>query len=341
MADLKSNLDKIRRQFGESIVANLEPTPRPVPVVSTGVGALDLALGCGGFPRGRLTTLFGPESGGKTTLSLWSMGRVIADGGVGAFLDIEQGGSEAYLYACLEGAGIPVEKAVAEEKLVVLRPNTAEETATIAKTLLPIVDLMVLDSISAMVTQAELDAESGSVMVGISARFQTSEFKKINSALGTTGCALVVISQIRANISPFGSSETTTEPHILRHLASVRMRISKDKGVVKDSGRPVIQAAKVSIHKNKVGLPWGEAGFDIILGQGISPYRDAFELGVELGVIRRAGSVYRYPPDDYKMNVSGVRAGVRELTQNQELLEEIQAANEKRLAELRGAVPVG
>ncbi|MHC4542898.1 MAG: hypothetical protein ACYSYL_00025 [Planctomycetota bacterium] len=328
MATLKADLDKIRRKFGDQIIADLKAEPEPVAVVSTGLGALDHALQCGGFPRSRITTLYGPESGGKTTLSLWALGRLIGDGGVGAYFDIEQGGSEAYLYACLENAGIPVAEALDKGQLIVVRPDTAEDAMTVAHALVPHVDLMILDSISVMLTKTEIEAEPGSVLVGVAARFQTAEFKKLSAELGTTDCALVVVSHIRARISPFGSSETTTEPNALRHLAAVRVRVAKDKGAVKEDGVAVIQPAKASVRKNKVGMPHGQIGFDIILGHGISPYRDALELGVALGTIERAGSTYRYPPGEkYKLRASGIRTAVRKITDSPELFEEIQSAN--------------
>lgn len=333
--ELQKTLSKIAKEFGDGIVATLDKEPTPVPMVSTGVRALDLIIGrgtvsgVGGFPRSRITTLYGPESGGKSTLCLWSVGRLIANGGTAVYIDVEQGGSEEYVFSCLSGAGAPVEQAIEENRLVILRPETAEATMKAAKALAKHADLMVIDSISMMMSSAELDADEGKQMIGMKARFQTTEFNKLNPILGTTGCALVVVSHIRVAITTWGSHETTTEPNALRHMASLRIRVAKDKTVIKRDGKPFAQTAKAEIKKNKVGSPGGEIGFDIVYGVGIDATRDVFEAAVETGLIERAGSVYRFPSGSEKsdalMSVGGERNAIEFLQEHPEIAKQIES----------------
>jgi len=317
MGELQKTLDAIAKEFGDEIVAKLDREPAPVPMVSTGIRVLDMAVakgtasGIGGFPRSRITTVYGPESGGKSTICLWSLGRLIASGGTGVYVDVEQGGSEEYVFSCLAGAGAPVEDAIEENRLVILRPTTAEAAMMSAKALAKHTDLMVIDSISMMMSQAELDSSEGKMMMGFKARFQTMEFNKLSSILGGTSCALVVVSHVRAAITSFGSYETTTEPNALRHMASVRIRVAKDKAVIKRDGEPFAQTAKAEIKKNKVGSPGAEVGFDIVYGYGIDATRDVFEAGVESKVIRRGGSTYYYPADAKDDSLIMKRTGAR------------------------------
>jgi recombination protein RecA len=330
MSDISKVLKKLSNKYSADFIAKLDREPEPVEVVSTGVRSIDRAVIVGGFPRGRITTLYGPESGGKTTLTLWSIGQLVANGGTGVYIDIEQGGSEQYVFDCIQGSGISVKDAVDSNKLILLRPETAEQAMDALKALIPHVDLAIVDSISAMLTQAEIAAEEGAHLVGVRARFQTGEFTKANRILNTTNCALVVISQERANISPYGSSTTTTEPKALRHLASVRIRVSKDGVALKRDGKPYAQPAKAKINKNKVAAPGGQAGFDIIYGHGVDMVRDTLDTAVAQQVVRSGGGMYYFPPEaeEYLLKVKGMRPAVRYLQDHKDVYVALQEATQ-------------
>jgi len=335
MTAIRDVLNKISKQFEDDIVAKLDREQVSVPMVSTGVRALDRAIaygtvsGIGGFPRGCVTTLFGPESGGKSTMGLWSIGKLIAAGGTGVYIDVEQGGSEEYVFACLAEAGAPIEEAIEEDRLVILRPHTAEAVMVAAKALVPHADLMFIDSISVMMSQAELDAAEGKLQMGLKARFQTTEFNKLNAILGASNCALVIISQIRMAIATWGGYETTTEPNAVRHLASVRVRLSKDsKGMITRDGEPFAQAVSAEIKKNKFGAPGMTCGLDIVFGHGIDMTRDVLETAAMAGVIRRGGSTYYYPAEEggaYLMKESGYRSALEFLQENPEITKQIES----------------
>ena len=329
MSDLSKCLDDITKELGDTIVARIDRKPEPVDVVSTGVLSIDRALGIGGFPRQRITTLFGPESGGKTTLCLWSLGRLIAAGGKGVYVDLEQGGSEQYVFDCLSNAGVDVNRATDQDNpsLAILRPDRAEPAMEAIKALVKHVDMIVIDSISAMMTAAELAAKAGDQLVALRARLLTSEFNKLNSRLGSTNCSLVVISQIRANIGTMGGSEGTSEPNALKHLASVRLRVSKADTIVKKSGKPYMQPARIVVRKNKLGAPGASAAFDIIFGEGVDMVPDTLAVAEEEGVIRRGGSYYYYPADPditaWDMRVNTKAATIDFLRQNGDLHDQI------------------
>jgi recombination protein RecA len=324
-----SGIDKtlkiIADQFGNQIVAKLEKEPKPVESVSTGILSVDRILQVGGFPRQRLTTLFGPESGGKTTLALWSIGRALASGQKCVFIDIEQGGSEGYMFSCFANAGVEdVEKHIDNNSLVILRPGDLESAVESAKLLLPMMDLMVFDSISVMVPTALLDTEAGKMTIGLEARVLTTEFKKLNSMMGMYECAVVVISQVRTNIGGYGSPETTTEPKAVRHLASVRMRVSKDGQHRSEKGKPVAQPVKAKIHKNKVGIPFLQAEFEILFGRGVDAEMDALDTARKMGVLRMGGGLYTYPTEgEPLMKVKGKVSAVQFLRDNPEIYERL------------------
>lgn len=239
------------------------------------------------------------NSGGKTTLVLWTIGKALKAGLRCVFIDVEQGGSEEYFYSCFEHAGVTnIEAHINDNSLIVLRPETAEAALEAAKALIPITDFMVIDSISSLTPTVVLDTEAGRHTIGVDARFQTTEFKKVKSILGAHDCALVIISQVRTNIGGYGAPETTTEPKAVRHIASVRMRVSKDGGFRAEGGRPVAQPVKVDVKKNKVGIPHMKASFEIVFGQGVDAEKDTLDAAVEAGIMRSGGGHYRYPNSD-------------------------------------------
>lgn len=321
-------LATISSQFGDEIVAKLSAIPTPVGVVSTGVLSVDKALVVGGFPRQRITTIYGPESGGKTTLVLWTIGRALRKGMRCVFIDVEQGGSEEYFYSCFANAGVQdIEKHIDDNTLIVLRPDTAEGAIEAAKVLIPITDFMVIDSISSLTPQVVLDTEAGRATIGVDARFQTTEFKKIKSILGAHQCALVVISQVRTNIGGYGAPETTTEPKAIRHIASIRMRVSKDGKHRAEAGKPIAQPVKIDVKKNKVGIPHLTAEFEIILGMGVDAENDLLTIASDMGIVSKGGGYYRYPNSDkaadWVMDIRNKIAAAAWLRENPEVYEQI------------------
>lgn len=298
MTDLTATLKTIEKSWGDSIFAQVSKQPEPVSVVPTGILSMDRALSVGGIPRGRITTMFGPPDGGKTTLMLSIIGHTLQSGLSAAYFDTEQGGSEDYLFTCLESMGVTdVHRAVEEHQLVIVRPAPDQGGKAVMDVLQALVkancmDLIAIDSISEISPPGELDTEPGSYPIGLYARFLTAEFKKTNSYLGGGNTALLLSSQIRAKITTFGPTETTTEPNRLRHLAAIRVRVTKDGGAKKLKGVKVGQAIKLTIHKNKVGVPWREAKMDIMWGAGIDRYWDTLRCAHNIGVLDRRGGSY-------------------------------------------------
>lgn len=329
--NIQKTLDDLARQFGSDIIAKLGAEPVPVEIIPTGIISVDRALGIGGFPKGRITVMYGPESGGKTTLSLWAVGCVLNEGGTAVYLDVEQGGSEQYVYDCIRAAGVEdVATAVEEGRLIVSRPETAEAVTAVSKALIPFADILVIDSISSMATSSEQETEPGKYPIGMAARFLTAELKKIQPVLGASQCAMIAISQVRVKFSGWGGAiEGTTEPNALRHMASIRLRISKKGGPVTEpgTGKMLGQEVKITVKKNKLGVPGRTAEFMILFGQGVDIGADALDTAVKAGVVRKAGGWYSYPESgEPEWKIQGRIPAAQYLRDHSEAMEVIRAA---------------
>jgi len=284
MKALAAALGGIEKQFGKGAVMRLgeEAEPAPVQVVPTGSLGLDLALGVGGLPRGRVVEIFGPESSGKTTLALHAIAEVQRLGGVAAFVDAEHALDVGYA----RKLGVNL------SDLLVSQPDTGEQALEIAEQLVRsgAVDLIVVDSVAALVPKAEIEGEMGDAHMGLQARLMSQALRKLTAVVSRNQAMVVFINQIRMKIGVvFGNPETTTGGHALKFYSSVRLDIRRI-GAVKDGEQVVGSRTRVKVVKNKVAPPFREAEFDIRYGVGVDRFGEAVDLGVERGLVEKAGA---------------------------------------------------
>jgi recombination protein RecA len=275
----------IEKQFGKGAVMRLgeeEQAAQQVAVIPTGSVGLDLALGCGGYPRGRVVEVFGPESSGKTTLTLHAIAQVQAQGGCAAFIDAEHALDVAYA----KKLGVRV------EDLLISQPDTGEQALEIAETLVRsgAVDLVVIDSVAALVPKAEIEGEMGDQHMGLQARLMSQALRKLTAVVSRNGATVVFINQIRMKIGVvFGNPETTTGGNALKFYTSVRLEIRRI-GQLKDGDQVVGSRTRVKVVKNKLAPPFREAEFDILYGEGIARFHELLELGAERGLVDKSGA---------------------------------------------------
>jgi recombination protein RecA len=274
----------IEKQFGKGSIMRLGDgnEPAPVAVVPTGSVGLDLALGVGGLPRGRVVEIFGPESSGKTTLALHAIAEVQRQGGVAAFVDAEH--ALDVTYARRLGVSLP--------DLLISQPDTGEQALEISEQLVRsgACDLVVVDSVAALVPKAEIEGEMGDAHMGLQARLMSQALRKLTAVVSRNQSIVVFINQIRMKIGVvFGNPETTTGGHALKFYASVRLDIRRI-GQVKEGEAVVGSRTRVKVVKNKVAPPFREAEFDVRYGVGVDRYAEAVDLGVERGLVERAGT---------------------------------------------------
>jgi recombination protein RecA len=274
----------IEKQFGKGAVMPLggEAREQKVAVIPSGSVGLDRALGVGGYPRGRVVEVFGNESSGKTTLTLHAIAQVQAQGGVAAFIDAEHALDIHYA----RKLGVRV------EELLVSQPDTGEQALEITEQLVRsgAVDLIVVDSVAALVPRAEIEGEMGDAHMGVQARLMSQALRKLTGAVSRSGCCIIFINQIRMKIGVvFGNPETTTGGNALKFYSSVRMEIRRT-GNIKDGESVVGSRAKVKVVKNKVAPPFQETEFDLLYGTGIHRAGEALDLGVQMGLVEKSGS---------------------------------------------------
>jgi recombination protein RecA len=282
-----SAIGQIERQFGKGSIMKLGSRPIvDVPTISTGSLALDRALGIGGIPRGRVIEIFGPESSGKTTLALHAVAEAQKQGGIAAFVDAEH--ALDTVYARKLGVNC--------DELLVSQPDTGEQALEIADMLVRsgAIDILVIDSVAALVPRAEIEGEMGDAHMGLQARLMSQALRKLTGTIGKTNTAVVFINQIRMKIGVmFGNPETTTGGNALKFYASVRMDIRRT-GAIKDGQEVIGNRTKVRVVKNKMAPPFKEAEFDIMYGEGISQTGDLLDMGVATEVIDKSGAWYSF-----------------------------------------------
>lgn len=284
---VETALTQIERQFGKGSIMKLGSRPIiDVPVIPTGSLALDKALGVGGLPRGRVIEIFGPESSGKTTLALHAVAEAQRQGGIAAFIDAEHALDTAYA----KKLGVNC------DELLVSQPDTGEQALEISDMLLRsgAIDVIVIDSVAALVPRAEIEGEMGDAHMGLQARLMSQALRKLTGTIGKTMTAMIFINQIRMKIGVvFGNPETTTGGNALKFYASVRLDIRR-MASIKEGQDVVGNRTKVRVVKNKMAPPFKEAEFDIMYGEGISRTGDLLDLGAEINIIEKSGSWYSY-----------------------------------------------
>lgn len=287
---LESALAQIDRQFGKGSVMRLGSDERPpVPVISTGSIALDVALGIGGVPKGRIIEIYGPESSGKTTLTLHAIANAQAAGGIAAFIDAEHALDPEYAKAL----GVDI------DQLLVSQPDTGEQALEIADMLVRSgsVDLVVIDSVAALVPRAEIEGDMGDSHVGLQARLMSQALRKLTGGLNQTGTTMIFINQLREKIGVFfGSPETTSGGKALKFYASVRLDIRRIE-TLKEGTDAVGNRTRVKVVKNKMAPPFKQAEFDILYGTGISREGSLIDFGVEHDIVKKSGAWYTYEGD--------------------------------------------
>ena len=322
---LEAALLQIERQFGKGSIMRLgEETRVPVEVIPTGSIALDVALGIGGYPRGRVVEIYGPESSGKTTVALHAIANAQKQGGIAAFIDAEHALDPEYA----QKLGVDT------EALLVSQPDTGEQALEIMDMLIRsgAIDIVVIDSVAALVPKAEIEGEMGDSHVGLQARLMSQALRKIAGALNQTKTTAIFINQLREKVGVmFGSPETTSGGKALKFYASVRMDIRRIE-TLKDGTEAVGNRTRIKVVKNKMAPPFKTAEFDILYGVGISKEGSLIDLGVEQGIVRKAGAWYTYEGDQLGQGKENARNFLRD---NVDISNEI----EKKIKEKLGVGP--
>ncbi len=314
---LASALGQIERQFGKGAVMRLGDSTalRDIDIISTGSLNIDIALGIGGLPKGRVVEIYGPESSGKTTLTLHVIAECQKHGGTAAFVDAEHALDPNY--AAKLGVDI--------DNLLISQPDTGEQALEITDMLVRsgAVDIVVIDSVAALTPKAEIEGDMGDSHMGLQARLMSQALRKLTGNIKRSNTMVVFINQIRMKIGVmFGSPETTTGGNALKFYASVRLDIRRI-GAIKKGDEVIGNSTRVKVVKNKVAPPFKQAEFEILYGEGISREGELIELGVELGLVKKAGSWYSYKDEKIGQGKDNVRGFLKE---NPAIAEEIEKA---------------
>ncbi|MEA5071009.1 MAG: recombinase RecA [Petrimonas sp.] len=311
---LRAAMDKIEKTYGKGAIMKMgEEKVEEVSVISTGSIGLNAALGVGGYPRGRVIEIYGPESSGKTTLAIHAIAEAQKAGGVAAFIDAEHAFDRFYA----EKLGVDT------DNLLISQPSSGEEALEIAEQLIrsSAVDIVVIDSVAALTPKKEIEGDMGDSNVGLQARLMSQALRKLTSTIGKTNTTCVFINQLREKIGVmFGNPETTTGGNALKFYASVRLDIRRI-GQLKDGDEVHGSQTRVKVVKNKVAPPFRKAEFDIMYGEGISREGEIVDLGAELNVIKKSGSWYSYNDSKLAQGRDATKAVIKD---NPELADELE-----------------
>ena len=321
---LKLTLEKLDKEYGKGTVMRLgDKSVVNVEAIPSGSLSLDLALGVGGYPRGRVIEIFGPESSGKTTLTIHAIAEAQKQGGIAAFIDAEHAFDRFYA----EKLGVDV------ANLLISQPDSGEQALEIADHLIRsgAVDILVIDSVAALVPKSELEGEMGDSKMGLQARLMSQAMRKLTGTIGRTGCCCIFINQLREKIGVmFGNPETTTGGNALKFYASIRLDIRRQGSPLKDKeGNMMGNNVKVKVVKNKVAPPFRVANFDIMYGEGISKTGEIVDLGVDLEIIQKSGSWFAYGGSKI---AQGRDAAKQFMADNPEVADEIETKIREKVA---------
>jgi len=329
---LQSTIDKLEKTYGKGTVMKLsDEKVVDIPAISTGSLSLDIALGIGGLPKGRVIEVYGPESSGKTTLSLQCIAEAQKQGGMAAFIDAEHAFDKSYA----EKLGIDT------ENLYIAQPDNGEQALEIAEHLIRsnAIDIIVIDSVAALVPKGELEGEMGDSKMGLQARLMSQALRKLTGTINKTGCICIFINQLREKIGVvFGNPETTTGGNALKFYASVRIDIRRVSTIKDADGNSVGNRTRVKVVKNKVAPPFKVVEFDILYGEGISKIGEIIDLGVELGIIQKSGSWFSYEGNKLAQGREAVKTLLKDNpelaeTLERQIREKIQHSNSSTLVE--------
>jgi recombination protein RecA len=319
---LQLTMDKLDKTYGKGTVMKLGDAPiEEIDVIPTGSLTLDLALGVGGFPKGRVVEIYGPESSGKTTLAIHAIAEVQKQGGIAAFVDAEHALDQFYA----RSLGVDI------ENLLISQPDNGEQALEIADNLIRsgAIDLLIVDSVAALTPKAEIEGEMGDSQMGLQARLMSKALRKLTGSINKANTCCIFINQLREKIGVmFGNPETTTGGNALKFYSSVRVDIRRSSQI-KDGDEVIGNRTKVKIVKNKVAPPFRRAEFDIMYGQGISKVGEILDLGVELDIVKKSGSWFSYGETRLGQGRDAVKAIIKD---NPELMEELENKIKEALA---------
>ena len=312
---LKLTLDRLDKTYGKGTVMKMgDAAVEEVEVIPTGSLGLDVALGVGGYPRGRVVEIYGPESSGKTTLTLHAIAEAQKNGGIAAFIDAEHAFDRYYA----ENLGIDI------ENLIISQPDNGEQALEITDNLIRsgAIDIIVIDSVAALTPKSEIEGEMGDSKMGLHARLMSQALRKLTGSISKTKCTVIFINQLREKIGVmFGNPETTTGGNALKFYCSVRLDIRRSTQIKNTNGDVLGNKTRVKVVKNKVAPPFKLVEFDIIYGEGISKVGEIIDLGVNFEIIKKSGSWFSY--DDTKLG-QGREAVKALLLDNPELMDELE-----------------
>ncbi len=312
---LKLTLDKLDKAYGKGTVMKMsDSSVQEVDVISTGSLGLDLALGVGGYPRGRVIEIYGPESSGKTTLTLHAIAQAQKAGGIAAFIDAEHAFDRFYA----EKLGVDI------DDLIISQPDHGEQALEIADNLIRsgAIDIIVIDSVAALTPKSEIEGEMGDSKMGLHARLMSQALRKLTSSISKTNCTVIFINQLREKIGVmFGNPETTTGGNALKFYASVRLDIRRSTQIKNSNSEVQGNKTRVKVVKNKVAPPFRTAEFDIMYGEGISKNGEIIDIGVDYEIIKKSGSWFSYQDTKLGQGRDAVKAL---LNDNPELMEELE-----------------